>query len=466
MATNQQNFRVRNGLTIDGSTSGSSSFANPATGSDLSYVLPGTAGAANAVLTNDGSGNLSWALPGGGGSTFGNVTVGVATDNTISTTTGDLVLTSSNGQAGSLSINNAISATTTNITGHTLTTNSSVTANEVGVLNLWAKSTGTPAVGFGPSLLATSELADGSEMSVGYISWASTDMTSGSEDFEIQLAATKNGASPDEKVYIDSDGNVKADGNLTLNYDQTAANAVINAYSTAALGTQTWDGANWTLSSGVVSDNARFGNVTVGTLTDQTISTTSGNLILDAGSSNYVSIENSYANEPTYITRTSANTTSSARNLTLRSESTSTPAAGFGGSLEWQVEAQPGNFERAAFINVAATDVTVGSEDFKMDIGLMRNGATYANKLSLFSNGDIDMSTGGKFAIKGATSGYTQIGAPATGANIVLTLPDAYPAVSGYVLSATTGGTMSWVAQSGGGSSTTDFTPSFLLGGM
>lgn len=90
----QKNFIVRKGLTIAGETSGSSSFNNAATGSDLSYVLPTSAGASSTVLTNDGSGNLSWALPGGGGSTFGNVTVGVATDNTISTTTGDLILDS------------------------------------------------------------------------------------------------------------------------------------------------------------------------------------------------------------------------------------------------------------------------------------------------------------------------------------------------------------------------------------
>ena len=48
-------------------------------------------------MTNDGSGNLSWALPGGGGSTFGNITVAVVDDNTISTTTGNLFLTSATG---------------------------------------------------------------------------------------------------------------------------------------------------------------------------------------------------------------------------------------------------------------------------------------------------------------------------------------------------------------------------------
>ena len=85
------------GNKILGSSSGSSQFTAPATGSNLTYVLPGSAGAANTVLTNDGSGNLSWALPGGGGSTFGNVSIGVVTDNTISTTTGDLVLDSTSG---------------------------------------------------------------------------------------------------------------------------------------------------------------------------------------------------------------------------------------------------------------------------------------------------------------------------------------------------------------------------------
>lgn len=119
------------GNKILGSTSGSSQFTAPATGSTLTYILPGSAGAANTVLTNDGSGNLSWALPGGGGSTFGNVTVGVATDNTVSTTTGDLVLASATNNidassatinVGSLSVDNQSSIDT-----NTLTTTSTST---------------------------------------------------------------------------------------------------------------------------------------------------------------------------------------------------------------------------------------------------------------------------------------------------------------------------------------------------
>jgi hypothetical protein len=109
-------------LKINGATSGYSNFIAPATGSTLNYTLPGAAGAANTVLTNDGSGNLSWALPGGGGSTFGNVTVGVVTDNTISTTTGDLVLASAT---------NVIDATTATINANILTVDSRASIDTV-----------------------------------------------------------------------------------------------------------------------------------------------------------------------------------------------------------------------------------------------------------------------------------------------------------------------------------------------
>jgi hypothetical protein len=84
------------GLDI-GSVSGTWQFKADGRTQFPNYTFPYASGAANTVLTNDGAGNVSWALPGGGGSTFGNVTVGVATDNTISTTSGDLILDSASG---------------------------------------------------------------------------------------------------------------------------------------------------------------------------------------------------------------------------------------------------------------------------------------------------------------------------------------------------------------------------------
>ena len=61
-----KNFRVRNGLTIGGSSSGSTSLAVGATGSDISYTLPGADGSSGQVLSTNGSGTLSWATSGGG----------------------------------------------------------------------------------------------------------------------------------------------------------------------------------------------------------------------------------------------------------------------------------------------------------------------------------------------------------------------------------------------------------------
>jgi hypothetical protein len=47
--------------------------------------------------------------------------------------------------------------------------------------------------------------------------------------------------------------------------------------------------------------------------------------------------------------------------------------------------------------------------------------------------------------INGATSGATTFQAAATTTSVTYTLPSAAPATSGYVLSATTGGVMSWI---------------------
>ena len=70
-----------------------------------SYIFPYADGTANQVLTTDGAGNVSWQLPGGGGSTFGNVSIGVDTDQTISTTSGNLILQTAAGvNAGTITL--------------------------------------------------------------------------------------------------------------------------------------------------------------------------------------------------------------------------------------------------------------------------------------------------------------------------------------------------------------------------
>ena len=57
----------------------------------------------------------------------------------------------------------------------------------------------------------------------------------------------------------------------------------------------------------------------------------------------------------------------------------------------------------------------------------------------------------GSLQINGAQTGSSTFVVPDNGSTIAYTLPGTAPAVNGYVLSATTAGAMSWVAQSGGG---------------
>jgi len=210
MATN--NFRVRKGLTIAGETSGSSSFNNSATGSDIAYTLPTAQGASSTVLTNDGSGTLSWALPGGGGSTFGNITIGVATDNTISTTTGALNINSavttgfqtilgSNADAllyGYSSPTNAALYTDHFIYGNIA--NNIYNTSATGVvqpLRIGAPAgTGiTPGVGYGVGIYTEATLPDGSYGSLGYMNFVSQTNTSGDNDSTFQLYTFENTAS-------------------------------------------------------------------------------------------------------------------------------------------------------------------------------------------------------------------------------------------------------------------------------
>jgi hypothetical protein len=51
--------------------------------------------------------------------------------------------------------------------------------------------------------------------------------------------------------------------------------------------------------------------------------------------------------------------------------------------------------------------------------------------------------------LSGDTSGTVSLGAPAIAGTQAYTLPTGYPATSGYALTSTTGGVMSWAASGG-----------------
>jgi hypothetical protein len=194
------------------------------------------------------------------------------------------------------------------------------------------------------------------------------------------------------------------------------------------------------------------GNVTVGVVENNTVATTTGNLIIgDATQTTYYPVINSAASVPVVVQRFTTGTTGQVRSLAINVQSTGTPTVGFGNSIDFQLETAPANTEQAGYVSVVSTDLTAGSEDFRMNFGLMQNGAAYANRLSLFSNGDLNMFDGGKFTIQGATNGYSQFGAPATGSNLTYVLPGAAGAAN-TVLTNDGSGNLSWALPGGGGS--------------
>jgi len=172
----------------------------------------------------------------------------------------------------------------------------------------------------------------------------------------------------------------------------------VNAFQGATTLTMGAPTGTTTIRNNLVADSGDFANITIGVVDGNTIATTSGDLNLLPTGNNGVNIT-SGLDAPTLITRNSAVTNTAVRGLALSAQTSLTPAVGFGNTLEYQVEAQPGNTERAGYISVNLTDITAGSEDFSMYFGLMENGATYATKMILDSTGslalDNDLTIGG-----------------------------------------------------------------------
>ena len=257
-----------------------------------SYKFPYADGAVNTVLTTDGAGNVSWALPGGGGSTFGNVSVGVVTDNTISTTTGALVLDSATNTVD-ITANTYIQAylnvpdiVATNIqasapvTGLNLYNNDA--SNAIHIYDNFVQivsgtipggdwvfnedgSTNFPGYAF-PYL-------DGSANQVlatngsGVLAW--TSVPSIDTNYTIQADTATGGAN---LTLVGSDAttdSVKFANGTGVTITRTDANTI-----TTAIGQDVATTANPTFAG------ATLGNVTVGVATDNTITTTSGQLIL------------------------------------------------------------------------------------------------------------------------------------------------------------------------------------------
>ena len=188
-------------------------------------------------------------------------------------------------------------------------------------------------------------------------------------------------------------GNIFPANATTINLGLAATTVSIGAGS----GTTTINN-DLDVSGDITAEGADFGNITIGVATDNTITTTSGDLDITAIGNNGVNIT-SGNDAPTLITRNSNNTNTSTRSLALSVQSSGTPTVGFGNTLDFQLETAVGTTKQVGFINVVSTDLTSGSEDFTMGFGLMQNGAAYSSKMALDSTGslalDNDLTIGG-----------------------------------------------------------------------
>lgn len=87
--------------------------------------------------------------------------------------------------------------------------------------------------------------------------------------------------------------------------------------------------------------------------------------------------------------REDAVTNAASEVLRLRHYTTGTPATGIGTRAVFEVETAAGNFEDAAFIDVVATDVTGGSEDFDIVFHTMKAGAAPTEDMRLTTGGPL-----------------------------------------------------------------------------
>jgi hypothetical protein len=298
-------------MTISGSISGSSTFTAPSTGSNLSYVLPGTAGAVYTVLTNDGAGNLTWALPGGGGSTFGNITIAVDTDNTISTTSGNLILTGITGDlelaadtgilypegndpfkrpyfqstTGNSSGVRAVAPNTGTSSNASLAAiNSSDTINaELISVQSWGSAITDPLRIVTGKYTAGVFGASGKSIAFrdGTTTYATTNPAGPSATTDlITLGSLIGGTLDPDFESVTISGTTSGRSTFAAPATGSTLSYVLPGSAGTANTVLTNDGSGnltWALPGG---GGSTFGNVSIGVDTDQTISTTSGNLIL------------------------------------------------------------------------------------------------------------------------------------------------------------------------------------------
>lgn len=228
-----------------------------------------------------------------------------ATDNALArfdTTTGKLIQNSNAilNDTGDLSIAGDLTVTGQEITtGSTssinITRDTSLTSSILSPLTLRLTTTGTPAVGIGTSLAFETETAVGVNTQAGLIQLQSTNIGSGTENFNMNFIL-RSGGVDQERMYLTSAGNLVIDGDFTVIGNDikssTAATALtLSGSNVTVAGTLEVDGNQIKASDGTtaLTLSASTGNVAVaGTLDVQggTITESTGALSITTGAAN------------------------------------------------------------------------------------------------------------------------------------------------------------------------------------
>lgn len=225
----------------------------------------------------------------------------------------------------------------------------------------------------------------------GYLEIATGDNTNGSatggQIYVRQYNGEGNGGAPwyggngtvqNELILLDNVGDTTIPNNLTVDSGTLFVDAANNRV-----------GIN-DLTPSYTLDVNGTANVEIG-LTVPSISTLTGDdLTITAFSGRDVTLSTSLAADPVTLVRTTANTNASTRSLTLRVESTGTPAAGLTNTLEYEMETAPGVVKTIGYVDISSTSLTSGSETFEMNFGL-RNGASYPTLMSLDHLGNLQI---------------------------------------------------------------------------
>jgi hypothetical protein len=248
---------------------------------------------------------------------------------------------------------------------------SSNTTHPMAPLKLRHTTTGTPVAGFGTTLTFEAENAAHATKTIGYMDFVYDDITTGSEDAKMRVAVITAGVEPSyiapgPQLELDSLGNLMITGDFNVK------------------------GSDITNTTGALNIQAATGSTTT--------------------------ITSNLAN-PVTIVRNSANTNAATRAVTLRGNSTGTPAVGFGVSADFEVETSANNFVRGGGIMVSSTDITAGAENFIMNF-LVTNAGAETSKATLDNIGNFgivgDLTVSGNDIKSSSATAITLSGANVT----------------------------------------------------